>query len=38
MAKGGGVKDKFKGKNSKEVWNNLDFSTRAKVLEYLFLK
>jgi hypothetical protein len=27
-----------KGKNSKEVWNNLDFSTRAKVLEYLFTK
>jgi len=25
-------------KNSKEVWNNLYFSTRAKVLEYLFLK
>ena len=38
MAKGGGVEDKFKGKNSKEVWNNLDSSTRAKVLEYLFLK
>lgn len=38
MAKGGDVEDKFKGKNSKEVWNNLDSSTKAKVLEYLFLK
>ena len=38
MAKGGGVEDKFKGKNSKEVWNNLDSSTKAKVLEYLFTK
>ena len=38
MAKGGGIEDKFTGKNSKEVWNDLDFSTRAKVLEYLFLK
>jgi hypothetical protein len=38
MANGGGVEDKFKGKNSKEVWNSLDSSTKAKVLEYLFIK
>jgi hypothetical protein len=35
MQDGGEIKDKFRGKNSKEVWNDLDFSTRAKVLEYL---
>ena len=38
MADGGEIEDKFKGKNSKEIWNNLDSSTKAKVLEHLFLK
>jgi hypothetical protein len=38
LADGGKIEDKFKGKNSKEIWNDLDSSTRAKVLEYLYLK
>jgi hypothetical protein len=38
MADGGEIEDKFKGKNSKEIWNNLDSSTKAKVLEHLFIK
>jgi hypothetical protein len=38
MADGGEIEDKFKGKNSKEIWNSLDSSTKAKVLEHLFIK